>query len=45
MYGYSNKAGVDPEAGFFTHEVYSDDIFFQLAESAVDFLSKINYYA
>ena len=36
----SHKAGVNPEEGFFTHEVYSDDTFFKLAEAAVSFLGK-----
>ena len=36
----SHKAGVNPEEGFFTHEVYSDDIFFKLAEAAISFLGK-----
>ena len=36
----SHKAGVNPEEGFFSHEVYSDDIFFRLAEAAISFLGK-----
>ena len=39
----SHKAGVNPEQGFFTHEVYSDDIFFKLAEAAVDIIGNSNY--
>ena len=35
----SLKAGVDPEQGFFTHEVYSDDLFFKLATAAADITS------
>ena len=32
---------MNPEQGFFTHEVYSDSIFFKLAEAAVDILGKL----
>lgn len=42
---YSHKAGVNPEQGFFTHEVYDDEIFFKLAEAAVDIIGKnYSYY-
>ena len=38
LFIYSHKAGVNPEQGFFTHEVYGDEIFFKLAEAAVDII-------
>lgn len=40
LFIYSHKAGVNLEQGFFTHEVYSDELFFRLAEAAVDIIGK-----
>ena len=44
MFICSYKAGVNPEQGFFTHEVYSDELFFKLARAAVDIIGKFKEY-